>query len=135
MYNRLNHGRKGFTDEFRNGLDEFVSFALRQECIVNDNIRCPCSNCKNVPWKHFKDVKLHILQAGFKPNYWYWTCHGESDPESLAEANKTKSAQEGRSSHHNRFENMVFDAVGPQHQMECEEELEDSPNINYKKIL
>jgi hypothetical protein len=80
--------------------------------------------------KHVEDVKLHLLQAGFKPNYWYWTCHGESDPELLAEINKKKSAQEGHSSHHSRFLNMVYDAVGPQHQMECEEEMEESSNIN-----
>ncbi|KAK2369061.1 hypothetical protein QL285_082216 [Trifolium repens] len=43
---------------------------------------------------------------------------------------KKKSAQEGHSSHHSRFLNMVYDAVGPQHQMECEEEMEESPNIN-----
>ncbi|KAK2369072.1 hypothetical protein QL285_082226 [Trifolium repens] len=134
MYNRLNRGRKGFTDEFLNGLNEFVSFALQQECIVNNNIRCPCSNCKNVPLKHVEDVKLHLLQAGFKPNYWYWTCHGESNPELVAEINKKKSAQEGHNSHQGRFLNMVYDAVGPQHQMECEEEMEESPNINDQKF-
>lgn len=130
MYNRLNPCRKGFANEFQNGLDEFVSFGLQQEGKINDQIRCPCSNCKNVPLKHFEEVKVHIFQKGFKPDYWYWTCHGESDPELLVEINKKKSTQEGHNSHHSIFENMVYDALGSQHQMQCEEEMEESPNIN-----
>nr|XP_027190463.1 vacuolar-processing enzyme beta-isozyme-like [Cicer arietinum] len=27
-----------------------------------------------------REVKVHILRKGFKPDYWYWTSHGESDP-------------------------------------------------------
>ncbi|XP_058759557.1 uncharacterized protein LOC131632856 [Vicia villosa] len=134
MYNRLNPCRKGYTEEFRNGLDEFVSFALQQEGIINDEIRCPCSNCKNVPLKHFEEVKVHIFQKGFKPNYWNWTCHGESDPELLVEINKEKSAQEAHSNHHSTFENMIYDVVGLQHQMQFEEDIEESPNISDQKF-
>lgn len=27
-----------------------------------------------------EEVKVHLYKKGFKSDYWYLTCHGESDP-------------------------------------------------------
>lgn len=134
MYNRLLPGRKGYTAAFEKGVEEFISFACKQEGVSNNQIRCPCPLCKNIYHLDAELVKVHLYSKGFKPNYWYWTCHGESDPELKAKVNNrhrnTTSAQDGQNEHSSRFESMVYDAVGPEYQVDYDEEMEESPNID-----
>ena len=48
MYNRLNPGRRGYTDEFLQGIDEFIIFACQNEVYASQGkIRCPCSKHQN----------------------------------------------------------------------------------------
>ncbi|CAJ2648225.1 unnamed protein product [Trifolium pratense] len=101
MYNRLMPGRRGLTDEFLKGVDEFVSFAIQRDT-SNKEIRCPCSKCKNMKFLDPEEVKVHIYSRGFKPDYWYWTCHGESHPELCVEfttQHKKKPTQERQNNH------------------------------------
>ncbi|XP_058729647.1 uncharacterized protein LOC131601773 isoform X2 [Vicia villosa] len=134
MYNRLNPHKKGYTPEFLKGLEEFVSFAMKQPGTSNNEIRCPCSICRNIGFIHFEEAKVHIFKKGFTPDYWYWTCHGEVNPELCVELSRKQYAQEGYNDHHNRFENMVYDVFGPQHQMQCDDDYEESPNIADQKF-
>ena len=81
MYNRLLPGRKGYTDEFVKGVEDFILFACQRPYFESEGtIRCPCCKCKNQRYLTTDEVKLHLYKTGFVPNYWYWTSHGESDP-------------------------------------------------------
>ena len=80
MYNRLMPGRKGYTNEFLNGVEEFVAFACQQAHLAKGKIRCPCSKCRNMNYIMPEDVRVHLYRKGFVANYWYWTCHGETNP-------------------------------------------------------
>ncbi|KAK2353403.1 hypothetical protein QL285_091028 [Trifolium repens] len=82
MYNRRNVGRRGYTVEFLQGLEEFLDFACQQPQYLNEGvISCPCKQCKNERHLTLKEVNVHIRQKGFTPGYWYWTSHGEEVPQ------------------------------------------------------
>ena len=138
MYNRLMPGRKGYTDAFLNGVTEFVSFACQQAYLSNGNIRCPCSKCKNLKYLDPEEVKVHLYKKGFIPDYWYWTCHGESDPNLsgvfTTHPRTATLAQEGHTEHLSRFHSMVYDAVGPEFQMHNDQQIDESPNVDAQKF-
>lgn len=81
MINRLLPGKVAYTDEFIEGMEEFIKFACSQPKYLSEKvIRCPCKICKNM--KHFTldEVNVHIFKKGFAPGYWDWTSHGEEAP-------------------------------------------------------
>jgi len=71
---------RGYKDAFLKGVDEFMCYACEKTNLSNEKIRCPYSKCKNLKFFHFQEIKVHLYNKGFIPEYWYWTCHGESDP-------------------------------------------------------
>ena len=118
MYNRLLSGQKGYTDEFLNGVEEFVSFACQQANSSNGKIRCPCSKCKNLKYLNPDEVRVHLYKKGFIPNYWYWTCHGENDPdlcEVFNSQSSTSTTQIDNNEHSQRFETVVHDLLHAAH--------------------
>ncbi|CAH9100611.1 unnamed protein product [Cuscuta europaea] len=51
-----------------------------------DKIRCPCSKCKNLKFKHPDEVGWDLYADGFLPNYYNWNSHGEPlDPSVLSQ--------------------------------------------------
>lgn len=134
MYNRLMPGRKGYTDAFVNGVDEFVSFACQEADLSSGKIRCPCSKCKNLKFLDTEEVKVHLYRKGFIPNYWYWTCHGESDPEFDTHPRTATTTQEGHNEHISRFESMVYDAIDLGYQMHYDKEIDECPNVDAQKF-
>ena len=128
IYNRLMSNRRGYNDAFLKGVDEFVSYTCQETNLSNGKIRYPCSKCKNLKFFHFEEVKVHLYKKGFIPEYWYWTCHGESDPNiCLNTSLEVFSTEEGNL---NKFENMVYDAVGLEYEMDHDEEMDDSPSVD-----
>ncbi|KAF7841398.1 putative tnp2 transposase [Senna tora] len=118
MYNRLNPGRRGYTDEILQGVDEFINFASRHEvCASQGKIRCPCSKHENHAYLTVEEVKVDLYKRGFLPGYWCWTCHGEIAPEvSVVMPNVDFGASS--SSHvmgdeNNRYESMIINAIRP----------------------
>lgn len=134
MYDRLNLDRRGYADAFLNGVDEFVSYASLQTNLSNGKMRCPCSKCKNLKFLTSEEVKVHLYKKGFIPDYWYWTCHGESDPDLCANLNTHTTTHEGYNDHLNRFENMVYDVVGSDYETHYDQEMDESPNIDAQKF-
>ena len=85
MYNQLLPGRREYTDEFLNGLEEFINFTYQQpKYIIEGVIMCPYKLCKNEKhlareaWKHFdwihldftaepENVRLDLCADGFIP--------------------------------------------------------------------
>ena len=78
MYNRINPGRAGLTNEFVVGEYEFVAYTCTLSKYENEGvIQCSCKKCKSTKIFSADDVTLHLLKHGFMPKYWWWTDHGE----------------------------------------------------------
>ena len=77
MYKRKEDGY--LSETYKESVEHFLDVAFSNEAIVDKNcIKCPCSKCKNLPYKTRDDVKLHLQQYGFIPNYTTWWAHGET---------------------------------------------------------
>ena len=82
MYDRVNADRRGLKHEFIEGVDEFVRKAKELPYYASDGgIRCPCTRCRCMKLVTESEVKLHLYERGFKPDYWVWTEHREVEPE------------------------------------------------------
>jgi hypothetical protein len=47
-----------------------------------ETIYCPCKVCKNVViFKDREVIREHLVHSGFMDNYFIWTKHGETQPE------------------------------------------------------
>ena len=61
------------------------------------------------------EVHEHLLRRGFVRNYWYWTAHGEYEPNELNDVGASGTSGHGSfcmDHEHNNYESMVFDAMG-----------------------
>ncbi|XP_073138901.1 uncharacterized protein [Henckelia pumila] len=79
MYRRLENGF--VTNEFFNGVEEFVNFAkMHPEIMCGQTMRCPCNHrkCRNRAYHDEDEVKLHLCRYGFVPDYYRWHHHGET---------------------------------------------------------
>ena len=83
MYNRVvNHE---VTSEYIDGVKNFIQFAfsrpdnLKKRCHDSneDCIMCPCVVCQNSRVMNESEVGQHLLQKGFRPDYFVWENHGE----------------------------------------------------------
>ncbi|KAK1378906.1 hypothetical protein POM88_025650 [Heracleum sosnowskyi] len=72
-------GVNGLSQDFLNGINEFISFAERNCKEADGRIRCPCFTCCNSTLKSLDEVRFDIVSNGFLPNYTYWDSHGEGD--------------------------------------------------------
>ena len=52
------------TTLYRNGVDEFLSFAMKHIEDNRDAIRCPCINCRNHRYFSRDVVKAHLIANG-----------------------------------------------------------------------
>ena len=136
MYNRLMPGRKGYTNEFLNGVEEFVAFACQQAHLAKGKIRCPCSKCRNMNYIMPEDVRVHLYRKGFVADYWYWTCHGETNPTLRRvfsnQASSSSMTESINNEHLDRVQAMVYEAVGPEFGIYNNEEVEELPNPDAK---
>ncbi|XP_031111768.1 uncharacterized protein LOC116015735 [Ipomoea triloba] len=129
MYNRLLPGRKGYTDEFLMGVEEFVNYASTLPVYMDSmQIRCPCSKCKNRVHLSADDVRVHLYKKGFEPNYWIWTCHGELTPSIQPYMNEGATEN-------NLYEQMVFDVAGPSFfPLNAENEQDEEPHSSARNF-
>ena len=108
--------------EFKNGVERFIQFALRNHNEAVDcegRIRCPCSLCKNLKWVKTWEVQRHLYRKGFVEGYTNWTCHGET-------LWSYKTVNIGSSS---SYAEMVIDAAGPEFNVREEHvTMEELPN-------
>ncbi|OMO99515.1 Transposon, En/Spm-like protein [Corchorus capsularis] len=78
MYNKNLPGRRGLTNEFIAGVEEFIQFASTQyEHMDGELLRCPCRKCDNLQFLDPKEVTLHFYNKGFTKNYFNWVSHSE----------------------------------------------------------
>ncbi|XP_019185969.1 PREDICTED: uncharacterized protein LOC109180715 [Ipomoea nil] len=129
MYNRLLPGKRGYTDEFLLGVEEFVNYASTLPVYkASMKIRCPCSKCKNRVHLSADDVRVHLYRKGFEPSYWIWTCHSELPPSIQPHMNEGPSEN-------NQYEQMVFDASGPSFfPLNVENDQDEEPHSSAKNF-
>ena len=69
------------TEEYQQGITEFMGLVHRQPEAKTGTLRCPCSNCKNRKVIKEWDVWTHLYLSGFTRSYKIWYHHGETDYE------------------------------------------------------
>ncbi|CAG7869581.1 unnamed protein product [Brassica rapa] len=74
------------TEEYQQGITEFMGLVHRQPEAKTGMLRCPCSNCKNKKVIKEWDVWTHLYLSGFTRSYKIWYHHGETDYELDAKA-------------------------------------------------
>ncbi|KAK7337330.1 hypothetical protein VNO77_17896 [Canavalia gladiata] len=68
---------KRTSDEYENGVEEFLNFAQTNLPESNGQFYCPCVNCLNERRLSVGQIREHILCDGFCKSYTKWTWHGE----------------------------------------------------------
>ena len=135
MYRRLNAGKKGYTDEFLFGVEQFITFACHQEMFIREGvIRCPCLKCKNRKYLNPDEVRIHLYSKGFQPGYWCWSSHGEEMSRQYGEDNIARCTNEENHGEINQFQNMIFDAAGPSFENYNNYNMEEPPNMDAQKF-
>ncbi|KAL3516326.1 hypothetical protein ACH5RR_023228 [Cinchona calisaya] len=114
MYKKNLPGRRGFTEEFCTGVEEFLTFASEQfQYKDGSNIRCSCFKCKNFKFQALDKVREHLYRYGLVSNYYNWTCHGEIFQEYANSSNVQAPVTQPFDDYNqfNPYQRMVFDAV------------------------
>ncbi|KAK1261526.1 hypothetical protein QJS04_geneDACA020470 [Acorus gramineus] len=63
--------------EYLDGVVKFLDFAFSRSTLENE-IKCPCLDCRNVYHKEWDDVHGDLLWKGIMFNYTTWYYHGEN---------------------------------------------------------
>ena len=80
MYNRIDPTTGRVSDEFVEGLRQFMAFVQMQPiCIESGKTLCPCRRCQNQRLQPEAVVMRHVYDRGFVDDYYVWCFHGE-DP-------------------------------------------------------
>ncbi|KAK1400377.1 hypothetical protein POM88_010240 [Heracleum sosnowskyi] len=76
MHHRFD-ARNNITEEYKLGVQNFISVALRGEVDSKGRIRCPCKECGN-SWSKLPDnVTYDLYRYGIMESYTTWIFHGE----------------------------------------------------------
>ncbi|KAL3617125.1 hypothetical protein CASFOL_039519 [Castilleja foliolosa] len=67
------------SDEYENGVNEFIEFARKHDPNINEKFYCPCIKCLNDRRLSVREIREHIICDGFNKNYTRWIWHGEID--------------------------------------------------------
>ncbi|GAU42074.1 hypothetical protein TSUD_326520 [Trifolium subterraneum] len=113
VYDR--HRQGGLKPTFIRGVDEFIKKAEKQRRKVKQEggIRCPCDMCMCVSVLSASEIKVHLYNHGFQPNYWYWTDHGEKFPHIDPKNVPSSSGHINNDDPFTLMQHMVEDALGP----------------------
>ncbi|XP_010495482.1 PREDICTED: uncharacterized protein LOC104772581 [Camelina sativa] len=77
---RYNEEMGKLTEEFKEGLRQFMLFASNQSITrETGTMSCPCPKCRNYKNLEVSLVKKHLFRDGFMPGYKIWFSHGESE--------------------------------------------------------
>ena len=78
MYERIDHTTNQVSEEFFQGLRNFIQIAKNQQLFIESGkLFCPCSKCENGKLLQEDVVSKHLYNRGFMSNYWVWISHGE----------------------------------------------------------
>ena len=110
-----------FSKEYRDGVQEFIRFAVEHVEFRNNKIICPCLSCCYSNRVTVAELEGHLVSYGIDQSYTNWTKHGETEGESSNMGNTDAPDDNGSNSYEDdRFEEMV-NAI--------EEDLRDCPQM------
>ena len=66
---------KRMSDEYINGVKEFLDFAERNANDESGMFYCPCVECLNQTRLSAEDIYLHLICEGFCKSYTLWIWH------------------------------------------------------------
>ncbi|XP_006596670.1 uncharacterized protein [Glycine max] len=69
--------RPRISDEYDNGVEDFLQFAKHNAAPIGGLYLCPCVNCLNGRRQYLDDIRTHLICDGISPNYTKWIWHGE----------------------------------------------------------
>ncbi|XP_028186434.1 uncharacterized protein LOC114373089 [Glycine soja] len=69
--------RPRISDEYDNGVEDFLQFAKHNAAPIGGLYLCPCVNCLNGRRQSLDDIRTHLICDGISPNYTKWIWHGE----------------------------------------------------------
>lgn len=79
MYKRINQTSNEVSEEFCQGLENFMKFAMNQPLFLETGkLFCPCIKCENGKLCKETTVSGHLYNRGFMLNYWVWISHGKT---------------------------------------------------------
>ena len=92
------------TEEYVQGIGEFMRLVQQQPDAKSGMLRCPCSSCNNNKVIKEFDVWTHLYMKGFSRNYKVWYLHGEtgyeygstSEPQPVSEPQPDIRLEESR---------------------------------------
>ena len=151
MYDRVHSSRGGIKPEFYAGVEQFIRVACQTVQFMNEQkVRCPCTRCKCRKYFDMDTIRYHLYKDGFMADYWVWTMHGEVATQNFEHASIENTYVRGSSSRVNigehvtkniswednsrRYEEMIYDAVGPQIHADYEPSVE-APNAEAEKFF
>ena len=65
------------SDEYENGVEEFIEFSNRNATSKNVMYFCPCVKCINGIRQNINGISDHLICEGISLQYTKWICHGE----------------------------------------------------------
>ena len=78
MNKRINQTTNEVSEEFCQGLEIFMKFAMNQPLFIETGkLFCPCIKSENGKLRRETTVSSHLYNRGFMLNYWVWISHGE----------------------------------------------------------
>ena len=72
------------SEEYENGVEEFIEFARRNAPTKNGKYFCPCVNCLNESRQDIDIIRDHLLCDGINLRYTRWIWHGEEVTDCLS---------------------------------------------------
>ena len=65
------------SQEYENGVEEFLQFTKRNAQSLRGKFFCPCVKCGNGRRQSVNDIRTHFICEGIIPNHTKWIWHGE----------------------------------------------------------
>ena len=69
--------RPRITEEYENGVEDFLQFAKQNAPDFRGVYFCPCVKCLNGRRQSLDDIRTHLICDGICPTYTRWIWHGE----------------------------------------------------------
>ena len=83
------------SEEYENGVEEFIEFARRNVTTKNWMYYCPCVNCLNGTRRDIADIRDHLICDGINLQYTKWIWHGEEVTPSASYENEVEVDNDG----------------------------------------
>ncbi|XP_025980464.1 uncharacterized protein [Glycine max] len=95
---------KRISDEYENGVEQFLQFTQLNAESLRGNYFCPCVKCLNGRRQSVDEIRSHLICYGIILNYTKWIWHGESVDIPIVSQSQVVDEDNGE-----RIEEMIYD--------------------------